>query len=65
MVRRIATKKQQEENKKNQKMRIKVKKAARRGGKLTKPEGKVEAAKAKKGLKISQKRTATIKKSRY
>jgi len=50
---------------KKQKFRIKVKKAARRSGKITKTEGKVDNARSKKQLNISQKRAATIKKSRY
>jgi len=51
--------------KKDQKLRIKIKRAARRSGKLQEKEGKVSASKSKKKLKISQKRSATIRKSRY
>jgi len=51
--------------KKDQKLRIKIKRAARRSGKLQETEGKVSASKSKKKLKISQKRSATIRKSRY
>jgi len=53
------------ENKKNQKMRIQIKKAARRSGKPLKKEGKVNSSKTKKKFTISQKRVATVKKSRY
>lgn len=65
MVARRQSAKEIEENKKTQKLRIKVKKAARRSGKISKTEGKVDAAKSKKQMNISQKRTATVKKSRY
>jgi len=51
--------------KKDQKLRIKIKRAARRSGKLQEKEGKVSASKSKKKLKISQKRSAAVKKSRY
>ncbi len=51
--------------KKNQKLRIKLKKAARRSGKLTEKEGKVLASETKKKFTMSQKRAATIRKSRY
>jgi len=51
--------------KKDQKLRIKIKRAARRSGKLQEKEGKVSASKTKKKLTMSQKRTATIRKSRY
>jgi len=46
-------------------MRIQLKKAARRSGKIIKREGKVDASETKKKFTISQKRAATIKKSRY
>ena len=67
MTARNPTRAEIEKNKKNQKMRIKVKKAARRSGKITKQEGKVSKSQAKtKGpLKRSQKKVATINKSRY
>ena len=65
MPSRSATKSEIEKNKKNQKMRIKVKKAARRSGKITKQEGKVSKSSAKGSEKRSQKKIATIKKSRY
>jgi len=51
--------------KKDQKLRIKIKRAARRSGKLQETEGKVSASKTKKKFTISQKRSATIRKSRY
>ena len=51
--------------KKEQKLRIKLKKAARRSGKTTKQEGKVSDSLTKKKFTMSQKRAATIKKSRY
>jgi len=51
--------------KKDQKLRIKIKRAARRSGKLQEKEGKVSASKSKNKLKMSQKRSATIRKSRY
>jgi len=50
--------------KKKEKLRIKLKKAARRSGKLTEQEGKVAASKIKKKFTLSQKRVATIRKSR-
>ncbi len=50
---------------KEQKLRIKLKKAARRSGKLTEKEGKVSDSKTKKKFTMSQKRAATIRKSRY
>ena len=52
-------------NKKAQKLRIKLKKAARRSGKLTETEGKVSESKRKRKFIMSQKRSATIRKSRY
>jgi len=51
--------------KEDQKLRIKIKRAARRSGKLQEKEGKVSASKTKKKFTISQKRSATIRKSRY
>lgn len=67
MPSRNATKSEIEKNKKNQKIRNTLRKTARRSGKTTKQEGKVSKSKAKtKGpLKRSQKRVATINKSRY
>ena len=51
--------------KKSQKLRIKLNRAARRSGKPIENEGKVSASKTKKKFKMSQKRAATIRKSRY
>ena len=66
MPARNATKAEIEKDKKNQKMRNTLRKSARRSGKITKQEGKVSKSKAKtKGLKRSQKKIATINKSRY
>lgn len=45
-------------------MRIKVKKAARRSGKAVK-EDKIEPSAKKKKAVFSQKKVATVKKSRY
>ncbi len=52
-------------NKKEQMLRIKLKKAARRSGKTTKQEGKVSESYTKKKFTMSQKRAATIRKSRH
>ncbi len=54
-----------EKQKKQQKMRIRVSKAARRSGKVTKREGKVSKSKGKAKTPRSQKKIAAIKKSRY
>jgi len=54
-----------EKQKKQQKMRISASKAARRSGKVTKREGKVSKSKGKAKTPRSQKKIATIKKSRY
>jgi len=54
-----------EKQKKQQKMRISVSKAARRSGKVTKREGKVSKSNGKTKTPRSQKKIATIKKSRY
>lgn len=51
--------------KKEQKLRIKLEKAARRSGKIIKKEGKVSDSDTKKKFTMSQKRAATIRKSRY
>ena len=50
--------------KKSQKLRIKLKRAARRSGKLNETEGKVSASKTKKKFTVSQKRAATVRKRR-
>ena len=54
-----------EKQKKQQKIRISASKAARRSGKVTKREGKVSKSKGKTKTPRSQKKIATIKKSRY
>jgi len=54
-----------EEQKKQQKFRISVSRAARRSGKINKKEGKVNRAKAKAKTPRSQKKIATVRKSRY
>ena len=65
MVRRVLTKKEIEEQKKQQKIRISALRAARRSGKSIKKEGKVNKAKAKTKTPRSQKKIATVRKSRY
>ena len=65
MVRRKLTKKEIEEQKKQQKVRISASRAARRSGKSIKKEGKVGKAKAKTKTPRSQKKIATVRKSRY
>lgn len=66
MPARNATKEEMEENKKNHTMRNAQNRAARRSGKIAKQEGKVSKSKAKtKGrLRRSQKKIATVNKSR-
>ncbi|KAF6243268.1 hypothetical protein C6988_04125 [Nitrosopumilus sp. b1] len=64
MVSRNASSEEIKKNQKNQKMRIKVKKAARRSGKAVK-EDKIEPSAKKKKAVFSQKKVATVKKSRY
>jgi len=54
-----------ERQRKQQKLRISASKAARRSGKVTKREGKVSKSKGKTKTPRSQKKIATIKKSRY
>ncbi len=54
-----------EKQKKQQKLRISALKAARRSGKVTKREGKVAKSKGKAKTPRSQKKIATINKSRY
>ncbi|MDX1533525.1 MAG: hypothetical protein R3230_04910 [Nitrosopumilaceae archaeon] len=67
MPSRKATKSEIEKNKKNQKLRNTLRKAARRSGKTVKQEGKVSKSPKKNTgrLKRSQKKIATINKSRY
>jgi len=65
MQRKKLTDKEIEEQKKQQKIRINVSRAARRSGKINKNEGKVNSAKAKAKTPRSQKKIATVRKSRY
>lgn len=65
MVRRVLTKKEIEEQKKQQKMRTSILRAARRSRKSIKKEGKVNKSKAKTKTPRSQKKIATVRKSRY
>ncbi len=65
MLRKKLTDKEIEEQKKQQKIRISVSRAARRSGKITKKEGKVNSAKTKAKTPRSQKKIATVRKSRY
>ena len=51
--------------KENQKMRIKASKSARRSGKINKKEGKVNKSKQRTKTPRSQKKIATVRKSRY
>ncbi len=64
-MRRKQTDEEIEKQKKQQKLRISASKAARRSGKVTKREGKVSKSKGKTKTPRSQKKIATIKKSRY
>jgi len=63
MVRGKPTEEEIEEQKKQQKMRASISRASRRSGKITKKEGKVSKAKTK--TPRSQKKAATVRKSRY
>jgi len=65
MQRKKLTKKEIEEQKKQQKIRISASRAARRSGKITKKEGKVNRSKARAKTPRSQKKIATVRKSRY
>jgi len=65
MIRRNASVEEIESQKEQQKLRIKITKAARRSGKIRKKEGKVSKAKAKTRTPRSSKKIAAIKKSRY
>ncbi len=65
MQRKKLTDKEIEEQKKQQKIRISASRAARRSGKITKKEGKVNRSKAKGKTPRSQKKIATVRKSRY
>jgi len=64
-MRRRQTDEEIEKQKKQQKIRISASKAARRSGKVTKKEGKVSKSKGRAKTPRSQKKIATIKKSRY
>ena len=65
LVRRKASAEEIEKQRKQHKMRIKISKSARRSGKIKKREGKVDKSKAKTKTPRSQRKIATIKKSRY
>ena len=65
MVRGKLTQKEIEEQKKEQELRTSTLRAARRSGKPIKKEGKVSKAKAKTRTPRSQKKVATVRKSRY
>ena len=65
MARKKLTEKELEEQKEQQKMRADISRAARRSGKIKKKEGKVNKEKAKMKTPRSQKKIATVKKSRY
>ncbi len=58
MTKRKITKIEIKDNKEKQKFRIKVKKAARRSGKITQKEGKVEASKLKRSTKVPGNRSS-------
>ncbi len=65
MQRKRLTQKEIEEQKREQKIRISAKRAARRSGKIRKKEGKVNKSRAKTKTPRSQKKIAAIRKSRY
>ncbi len=65
MARKILTDKEKEKQEKEQKMRADMSRSARRSGKINTKEGKVNKSTAKTNTPRSQKRGATIKKSRY
>jgi len=65
VIRKKLTKKEIEEQKKLQKVRTSALRAARRSGKSIKKEGKVSKARAKTKTPRSQKKIATVRKSRY
>lgn len=65
MQRKKLTKKEIEEQKRLEKVRISATRAARRSGKIKKKEGKVSKARAKTRTPRSQKKIATVRKSRY
>lgn len=65
MARGKLSEEEKEELKKEQKIRADASRAARRSGKSVKREGKVDKSKAKTKTPRSQKKIATVKKSRY
>ncbi len=65
MIKRKPTIDEIEKQKENQKMRISASKSARRSGNITKKEGKVNKSQAKTKTPRSQKKIATVRKSRY
>lgn len=65
MTRKKQTDEEIEEQKNQQKVRTSALRADRRSGKSIKKEGKVTKAKAKTKTPRSQKKIATVKKSRY
>ena len=65
MARKKQTDEEIEEQKNEQKMRASALRADRRSGKSIKKEGKVSKSKSKSKEPRSQKKIATVKKSRY
>lgn len=65
MQRKRLTQKEIEEQKREQKIRISTTRAARRSGKIHKKEGKVNKSRARTSTPRSQKKGATVRKSRY
>jgi hypothetical protein len=65
MVRKKLTDEEIKKQKEQQKIRTSASRAARRSGKITKKEGKVNKQKEKTKTPRSQKKIATVKKSRY
>lgn len=62
---RKPTARELEIQKENQKMRIRISKSSRRSGKINKKEGKVSKSKQRAKTPRSQKKIATVRKSRY
>lgn len=65
MTRKKLSEEEKENHDKEQKMRANLSRSARRSGKITTKEGKVNKSTAKTSTPRSQKKGATIKKSRY
>lgn len=65
MARKKISKEEKENHEKEQKMRAAMSRSARRSGKITTKEGKVNKSTAKTNTPRSQKKGAAIKKSRY